>query len=267
MKKPFGFIISRKKTSPPFPWYDGEFHYETKTLKIWEHTGRRDPAGGRGVMGGETILVNNPDEIFYNNATFDDILCALYLPRHLGYVATSELDTLAGLDDLHRLPPYYTCMLIASNPFVLRDERVVEHLIKIIRFASDGTLSERKQYKKALENIIPRHYGGRVSEPLYIKHAKYLLEKLAAHLSKECRNTFPPLRKIELGKKKLLDSWDVPHKVLGNSTPYEYLLEAAKEPRISSLKAEELKQLYDNPKKYAKSILEKRIGKTLRTLQ
>jgi hypothetical protein len=213
--------------------------------------------------------VDDPWRAFYENATFNNILQALILPTRYKeesddwfwtykfFMAKKKdgTETVAcALDDETFLKG------IADNPWRLSDPRAIDRLRRILRDAKTGGTTSRKEAKKMLSNLMPRHKGGEKYRPQGMELARTLLKRLAGHLSEKC---------IKFLKDKEL--WEDRSDSLTGEVwieNFEQLSQWGKtnEDRISKLNKKRLNELIKKPAHYADSLLEETLQIALRTI-
>ncbi len=127
------------------------------------------------------IYKNKAWEIFYQNATFKDILKAIKNDS----TSWSEMESF--LNDSHKLSEIQFLSFIGDNPITLKNDSISDRLINILERAKWGSKNERNDAKKNLKlHLITKHKGGK-KQRANLNCPLTLLKNLARNLSKICK--------------------------------------------------------------------------------
>jgi hypothetical protein len=199
-----------------------------------------------------TDVPDNAWNIFYEHATFEDILSA---------VRTEDKDdwliTLSGWVAKCRRDSQFLSK-IATQPDLLREDDALERFIEILKTAKHGAIKGRKQAKENLHYyLIPGHHGGKKDAPS-IKHVRYLLSKLSGFLSTRCRQH---LQSVDQYYRDISDA-----NFIWNDS-YSILIKWAigNEERIAFMSSDDLKLLIIQPTRFAEQVITRNVGISRRT--
>lgn len=220
----------------------------------------------------------DPWIVFYEHATFDSILRGLSL-----YSVRTRQDTRNETNDdyLHTwkatgvmdsgipiLTDSHAAFLkgIADNPDrLLYNNEALYRFVKLLWAAKTGVIpphikETKEEIKKMLiQNLVPKHRGGRKSLPQGTEAARKLLKLLADHIAEKCENLIKVSGRYADADDAFGPMWD---------DNFDYLIKCceSQEPRIIYLSKREMKHLVQYPRDYADAILENAVSVSLSTL-
>lgn len=246
----FCFRFSDKlKTEKTAIYYLG-YYYNTEQLDI-------EICKGRDVI--ETSPGTDTWDIFYNHATFEEIL---------QYVIGSPNDEIydrkvsfkkGELGAIERTK--IALQIIRESPLTLLtgSGRVfAEELVMTLRTARWST--NKQEATEALnllkDHLLPKRIGGRMPLPSNIDAVKAVMDKLALYLSRKCKKMIERYTRTEGGE---LNEYEYQHLSLWAREQREL--------RISCLPQNELSTLVFRPKTYIQDLLEKYFRTSIKTIK
>ncbi|MBA4417408.1 MAG: hypothetical protein C0392_05810 [Syntrophus sp. (in: bacteria)] len=223
---------------------------------------------------------SDPWGIFYEHATFESILRGLTL-----YAVKTRQGTQNEPDDLYfrflkTVPDNSTgreipviaidhaafLRSIAENPDrLLYNDETLRRFVMLLWAAKTGVIppymkETREDIKKMfIQNLVPKHRGGKKGLPQGTEAARELLKILADHTTTKCKKVLDTLGTDYSTESALDETW---------KDDYDSLMNwgSIHEPRIVILSTKELKYLILHPRDYADAILENAVSASLSTL-
>ncbi len=181
-----------------------------KELVVESYLWRRDGSGLSIPTAEHKEGCSDPWGIFYKHATFYDIIggLALHSARGSRDMSNDTDDEYLQAWGVGSVPAFLKA--IADNPDrLLHNIEALHRFVQLLWFAKTGRGpsylgDSREQIKKMLvENLVPKHKGGRKYIPAGLQETRFLMKALAKHLSERYLNF---LAQEELVTTK--DDWD-----------------------------------------------------------
>lgn len=247
MKEKTFFFIFRDKQQEEI-MYDATYFLDKKILKVNICEPISEKESVRKLIDEQTGW-----QVFYDNATFDDILKEMRHKRHVTDFLPHEIENI-----IKKAEEEEGAFLeqIRDVPCLLDDADIRDKFIGIMVAARWGT--ERDRARKLLKtHFLPKGQKIPIPNLPELKPAMEVMKLLAKHLSKRCKDA--------MGE----EGYEIKDTIAHNwwKDAYGILIKWAKtnEDRVCSISADDLKTLILNPSTYVNDLIERRIDVSIKT--